>query len=332
MADNGKYEILIASNTFEGIDKAYKVLNTDGFKIIKKNKNERKNWTKENLINEVKGKDGIIVGGEYDIDEEVIEASDKLKIISLNCNGYNNVDVKTASRKKIAVANTPGINNNEVANYIIGQILALVRHIVRANQVIRDGKWVTKDINCSIGLKDSTLGMIGMGSIGQQVAQRAMCFGMRVIANVRHPSAERAKKFNVEFVSKDEIYKNADIVVLCCPLTDSTRGLIGEKELKMMKKQSYIVNSMRGPIIKKKDLYKALKNNWIAGAALDVFDEEPLLESRFFELDNVILTPHIAGLVDSSIEAAAILAAKNLKDFLLNNDYNNIVNKYFLVK
>ncbi|MDZ7671587.1 MAG: NAD(P)-dependent oxidoreductase [Halanaerobiales bacterium] len=329
MTDNSRYEILIASTTFEGIDKAYKVLNTDDFKLTKKDKKERENWSKENLIDEVKGKDGIIVGGEYDIDDKIIQASDKLKVISLNCNGYNHVNVKAASRKKIAVTNTPGVNNNEVANYIMGQILALVRHIVRANQVIRDGKWVTEDINCSIGLKDSTLGLIGMGSIGQQVAQRAMCFDMRVIANVRHPSAERAKKFNVEFVSKDEIYKNADIVALCCPLTDSTRGLIGEKELKMMKNKSYLVNSMRGPIIKKKALYKALKNNWIAGAALDVFDEEPLLESKFFELDNVILTPHIAGLVESSIEAAAVLAAENLKNVLLYNDCENIVNKGF---
>ncbi|MCF8001751.1 MAG: phosphoglycerate dehydrogenase [Halanaerobiales bacterium] len=326
MGENKKFKILIASTTFEGVNKAYEVLNNEDFKIFKKDKNDRQNWVKEDLIDAVKGKDGIIVGGEYNITEEIIQASDKLKVISLNCNGYNNVDVKAATKKGIAVTNTPGINNNEVANYIMGQILALVRHIVKANQVIRKGEWVTEDISSSIGLKGSILGLIGLGSIGQQVAQRAKCFDMKIIANVRHPSDERAAKYGVEFVSKEQIYKKSDIVVLSCPLTEKTRGLIDEKELKMMKKNSYIVNTMRGPIIKKQALYKALKKEWIAGAALDVFDEEPLLESKFFKLNNVILTPHIAGLVKTSIEAAAVLAAENLKNILLNNNSENKVN------
>lgn len=326
MTENKKFKVLIASTTFEGIDKAYEVLTTDDFELIKKSKKDREKWEKDDLIKAIQGKDGIIIGGEYELDEEIIVAANKLKVISLNCNGFNNIDVEAARRRKIAVTNTPGINNNEVANYIMGQILSIVRHIVRANQVIREGKWVTDDINSSIGLKDSTLGLIGLGSIGQQVAQRANCFGMKVISNVRHPSPKRAKKYDVKFVSKNEIYQKADVVALCCPLTDDTRDLIGEHELKMMKRDAYLINSMRGPIVDEKALYKALNNNWIAGAALDVFGEEPLVDSKLFKLDNVILTPHIAGLVESSIQAAAVLAAENLKKILLTGDSENQVN------
>jgi phosphoglycerate dehydrogenase-like enzyme len=165
-----------------------------------------------------------------------------------------------------------------------------------------------------------------MGSIGQAVAKRAIGFDMNILANVRTKRQELVDRYHLTFVSKEELLFHSDIVVICCPLSDETFHMIGVRELNLMKDSSFIINSSRGEIIDEDALYQALLKGNIAGAALDVFKDEPLTESKFFSLKNVVLTPHIGGLADQQIFACAEGAAKNLVAFFKGEEVPYIVN------
>ncbi len=322
--------ILIASTTFEDEPEAYQYLEDAGFSYVNATRDIRKSWTSIDFIENLKDKDGIIIGGEYEITGEVLKAGNNLKVVSLNCNGYNNIDISAATDQGVVVCNTPGINNTTVADFIWGQILSLVRQIVKADKGIRAGQWVTEGVEKSHGITGKTLGIIGMGSIGQEVVRRARGFDMNILYNVRNRKVALEETLGLKFASKDELFKKADILVLCCPLNEETRNLINQDVLKKMKPISYLVNSMRGGIVNEDDLFQALQEGWIAGAALDVYQEEPLYQSKFFKLDNVVLTPHMAGLVDSSIKAAAVGAARNLIKVLKGEKGASILNPQVL--
>lgn len=320
-----KLKVLIASTSFEDEPEAYEVLKDANFQIINKTKKDRENWTEEDLVRELKNVDAAILGGDYDISSTVIENVDGLRAISLNCTGYNHVDIKSATKKGIIVSNVHGRSYNAVADFIFGLILCLMRQILKGNRIMLSGKW-NKGVGKSPEVSCKTIGIIGMGSIGQAVARRAIGFDMKIIYNVRNPKKSLEEKYGLTFVSKDELLEQSDIVVLCCPLTEETYHLIGKDELKKMKKESYIINTARGPIIDEDALYEALCEKVIAGAALDVFDVEPVYESKFFGIENVILTPHMAGLADRQILECAVGASENLVKVLKGKKIENIIN------
>ncbi|QIZ09320.1 NAD(P)-binding domain-containing protein [Priestia megaterium] len=317
--------ILIASNTFETEKGAYTVLEELNCEVVTITADERKKWTEEDLAKTIQGFDGAILGGDHIITSRVLANADKLKAISLNCTGFNHVDVNAATNKGISVFNMPGLSYNAVADFIWGQILAVMRQIVKGDRVIRSGEWV-KGVEKSIAVSGKTIGIIGMGSIGQAVAKRAMGFDMNILACVRTRRQELVDRYNVTFVSKEELLCHSDIVAICCPLSEETFHMIGDREFHLMKQSSFIINSSRGEIIDEEALYQALEKGTIAGAALDVFEGEPLTESKFFALNNVVLTPHIGGLADQQIYACAEGAAKNLVSFFKGEEVLHIIN------
>lgn len=322
---NNKFKVLVASSTFETeLDAMEKLINA-GFNVICVPISERKKWEEADFIREIKDVDALIVGGEYEITEKIISSANKLKVISLNCTGCNHVNIEAATKKGIIVCNAPGLSFNAVADFIMGQILVVMRNIVKGDRAIRSGQW-TKGVERSYSVSGKTIGILGLGSIGLAVAKRAKGFDMKIVANARHPKQELEIEYGFKYINKEQLIKNSDIIVICCPLSEETFHLISEKEFNMMKKTAFLINSSRGPIIDEADLYEALKNRKIAGAALDVFSEEPLFESKLFELDNVVLTPHIAGLADKQILDVAVKAAENLVLILQGERSNCIIN------
>jgi lactate dehydrogenase-like 2-hydroxyacid dehydrogenase len=317
--------ILIASNTFETENGAYEVLRELDCEVITIPAGERKKWTEDDLAKAIKGFDGAILGGDHTVTSCVLEKADRLEVISLNCTGFNHIDVSAATDKGISVFNMPGLSFNAVADFIWGQILAVMRQIVKGDRAIRAGEWVN-GVEKSTAVSGKTIGIIGMGSIGQAVAKRAIGFDMKIISYVRTKRQEIVDRYNLTFVSKEELLCNSDIVVICCPLSAETFHLISDRELHLMKQTSFIINSSRGQIIDEDALYNALAQGKIAGAALDVYKDEPLKESKFFDLNNVVLTPHIGGLADQQIYACAEGAAKNLVSFFKGEEVLHIIN------
>lgn len=327
---NNKCKVLVVSSTFETEPEALETLINAGLNVICVPILERENWEEADFISAIKDVDALVLGGEYEITEKVIASANKLKVISLNCTGYNHVNIEAATKKNIIVCNAPGLSFSAVADFIMGQILAIMRNIVKGDRMIRSGQWV-KGVEKSCAVSGKTIGILGLGSIGLAVAKRAKGFDMRIVANARHPKQELEIEYGFKYVDKGKLIEISDIIVLCCPLSKETFHLISEKELNTMKKTAFIINSSRGPIIDEEALYNALKNKKIAGAALDVYSEEPLYKSKFFELDNVVLTPHIAGLADKQILDVAVRAAKNLVSALHGEKSNYIINPEVIV-
>lgn len=321
-----KYKLLVASATLENEPEAIKVMEDAGFDLKVIPIDQRKDWTEEDIIRELKSCDGLVAGADFEITRSVIINSPSLKAISLNCTGYNHVDIKAASEKGIPVFNTPGLSFNAVADFIIGQILALMRKIVLGDKRIRSGLW-NKDCEKSTAVSGKTMGIIGLGSIGLAVVKRAKAFDMVVMANVRNPKPEYEEKYGFKYVSKEKIFTDSDILVLCCPLSDETYHLVNAQTIGMMKKNAVIINPSRGPVIDSEALYQALVEGRIQGAALDVFDIEPTYESKFFELENTVLTPHLAGLADEQITACAVAAAQNIRAFFFGGEPSNVINR-----
>lgn len=217
-----------------------------------------------------------------------------MKIIARHGVGYDNVDIETATQEGICVTNTPAVNAQAVAEYTFGLILSLTRKITSADTVMKSGGWRKKEY-WGIELKGKIMGIIGFGHIGSKVAILAKGFGMRVLACDPYVSQNKASPVGVELVDMDSPLVKSDVVSLHVNLSEQTKGLIGKRELARMKKRAYLINVARGEVVDEKALYEALKNGSIAGAALDVFKEEPLLDYSIVKLPHVLATPHIAA-------------------------------------
>lgn len=284
---------------------------------------------KEELLEEVKDKDGILVQVTDPVDKEVIEAGNRLKIIVNWGEGYNHIDLKSASGRGIYVTNTPsdGIAG-AVAESTTGLLLAITKQILSGDKAVRDGKfkgweplgWWGEDF---VG---KTFGILGLGRIGKKMAKRLQGWEM----NLQYYDQIRDIKFEeslkVKYVSFETLLKESDFISLHLPLTKETRHLIGEKELKLMKKTAYLINTARGAIIDENALVTALKEKWIAGAGLDVYENEPELACGLKELENVVLTPHLAGASWRARVPSAIMAAKNLLAGVKGEVPPNLVN------
>jgi D-3-phosphoglycerate dehydrogenase len=262
-------------------------------------------------------------------DRDVIACGGKLKIIARTGVGVDNVDLKFAAQKGILVCNTPGTNDDTVAEHVFSLILALAKQTFLMDKAVRTQKWEQRFSSRQMDVKGKTLGIIGFGKTGRATARLANSFGMKIMIYDPFINAEdRTECFQDTL---DPIFIEADFISLHCPATTATRGLVDERYLKQMKKSAYLINASRGELVNDDDLVAALRFNEIAGAALDVFRQEPLsAESPFLQLENVILSPHVAGSTKESNERIAVSAALAVLDVLNGKMPRHICNlQYF---
>jgi len=266
------------------------------------------------LLKVVEDVEGLIVGGDK-IDRKIIEHSKKLKIIARHGIGVDNIDLKAAIDKSIIVTFAPHVNADSVADFTMGLILTLARHIHQAHISMSQGKWEsTKFIGFEICGK--TIGIIGLGEIGYKVAKRAGGFDMRVLYWSRRRKTNIEEELGIQYVSFETLLKESDFITAHMALTDETHGMIGEKEFDLMKKTAYLINTARGPIVEEKALYEALKDGKIAGAAVDVYLKEPPgSDNPLLKLDNVVKTPHIAAYTIEAIRRMDMVNAEDIVRF-----------------
>lgn len=283
--------------------------------------------SKDELIKIIPEYSGLVVRSETKVTQEVISAGRKLKVIGRAGVGVDNIDVEYATKKGILVINAPEGNTIAAAEHTMALILSLSRRIPHAYFSLKEGKWDRKSF---VGheLYGKTLGLVGLGRIGSEVAKRAKAFKMRIVAYDPYISPEKAKELEVELLSSlDELLKVADYVSLHLPLTPETENLIGERELSLMKPSSYLINCARGKLVDEGALYNALKEKRIAGAALDVFRQEPLNpDNPLLTLDNVVLTPHLGASTQEAQEKVAVIVAEEIIKYFKGEPVMNAVN------
>ena len=246
-------------------------------------------------------------------------AGENLKIIANYAVGYNNIDIKAAKERDIMVTNTPGVLTDTVADHTVALIFAIARKIVRADQYTRAGKYKAWGPKLFLGAEvtGETLGIIGFGRIGSAVAMRmAQGFDMKILYYDVYRNQKLEKKYGFVYRELDDLLEEADFISLHTALTEETRHLINAERLKLMKSNARLINTSRGPIVDEKALIKALKVKKIAGAALDVFEDEPKLAPGLVDLHNIILTPHIASATKGTRDKMAEIAASNVIAFL----------------
>jgi D-3-phosphoglycerate dehydrogenase len=280
---------------------------------------------KNGLAAELADADALVVRSAVQADAALLAAAPKLRVIGRAGVGVDNIDTAAATHRGIVVMNTPGANAVAVAELTLGLMVSLARAIPRANATMHAGKWEKKSLQGS-ELRGKTLGIVGLGRIGLEVARRAASFGMTIIGYDPFVAPVIARENNVILVPIDEIFKTSDYLTLHVGLTTQTEGLINATSLAIMKKGIRIINCARGELIVEQALADAIKSGHIGGAALDVFHKEPLKDSPFFDLDNVILSPHIAGATDEAQEAIGIQLAMQVRDYLKLGVVQNAVN------
>jgi len=269
--------------------------------------------------------DGLVVRSAVQATDALMEHAPKLRVIGRAGVGVDNIDAEAATRRGVVVMNTPGANAIAVAELTIGLMLALGRKLVAANATMHAGKWEKKSLQ-GAELRGKTLGILGLGRVGMEVAKRARAFGMELVGSDPFVPAAVARENGIALVSVEELFAQADYLTLHVGLTPQTQGIVNAKTIAKMKKGVRIVNCARGELIEDAALVEALKSGQVAGAALDVFAKEPLKDSAYFGLDNVILTPHIAGSTAEAQEAVGIQIAQQVRDYLKLGVVQNAVN------
>lgn len=282
------------------------------------------------LTDRLRDKDGVFSTTGERLTADVIAASSTLKAICNMAVGYNNIDLGAATRAGIVVTNTPDVLNETTADFGWALLMATARRVTESEHWLRAGKWQKWRYDSFLGadIHGATLGIIGMGRIGQAIARRSIGFGMRVIYHNRSrlaPELEAAAN-NAQYVSKEELLKNADHVVLVLPYSSEAHHTIGAAELALMKRSATLVNIARGGIIDDAALIAALRANRIAAAGLDVFENEPAFDPGFLTLSNVVLTPHIGSASEPTRRAMANCAADNFVAALTGGNPPNILN------
>ena len=280
------------------------------------------------LLDRVINVEGILAQSPI-IDKTLIQSCSNLKIVSNVGVGFDNIDVNFCTRKGIQVTNTPGILNDAVADMSMALLLAIARRVPEGDRIVRSGGFKANFYHLLWGadLKGENLGIIGMGSIGQDVAKRALPFGL----NIKYHNRNRLSKdiesnLNAEWMSLIDLLKSCRYIVILCPLTKETKHLITIKEFKNMKKNSFLINIARGPIVKESDLIIALNNKLISGCALDVYEFEPNYDIKLAKMDNVVLAPHAGSASVKSRTGMVELAAKNIETFFIEKKVLNSVN------
>ncbi|RSN26949.1 D-glycerate dehydrogenase [Amycolatopsis sp. WAC 04169] len=298
-------------------DEALKVLAEAG--EVKLSRADRP-LTPDELREFVRGSSAI-VGMLHDrIDGDVADAAGPdLKVVANVAVGYDNIDVPALAGRGITVTNTPGVLTDATADLAFGLILAVTRRLGEGERLLRSRTPWSFHLGFLLGssLQDKTLGIVGLGQIGQAVARRALGFGMRIVYSGRSRAAEDVEKtLGAQYVPFDELLRSSDVVSLHCPLTPETRHLVDADALKAMKPGAYLINTTRGPVVHEAALADALEAGEIAGAGLDVFEAEPEVEPRLLDRENVVLTPHLGSATVETRTAMAVLAAENVASVL----------------
>jgi len=298
--------LLLEPQTVGRFSNATEILEKEGYRVVK---SPYPSPAKEkDLLKVIKDIDAIIAGGD-ELTAKVIESANKLKVITRYGTGVDTVDLEAASRKGVVVTVAP--NQNAVADLTFGLMLCLARRICEANKLVKSGGWESPFVGVEVWQK--TLGVVGAGRIGQAVIKRARGFDMRVLAYDIYQNEKLANQLGFEYVPLETLLRQADFVTLHVPLTDKTRGLIGDKEIRLMKPSAYLINIARGGLVDEQSLYLALKEKRLAGAALDVHAQEPPSpDSSLLKLDNVITTPHMGSYTKESMRSMALVCAENI--------------------
>lgn len=281
--------------------------------------------TPEDLKKAIKDYDALLVRSSTKVTRDVISAADKLKIVGRAGVGLDNVDVEAASKKGVIVVNTPGGNTISTAEHMFSLMLSLSRTIPQADLSMKKGEWERKKF-MGVELYGKVLGIVGLGRIGTEVAKRALSFGMRVVAYDPYLSFEKAKELGIESADLKALFKDADYITVHTPLTDETKHIISDKEFGMMKKGVRVINCARGGIIDEAALIRAIESGKVAGAALDVYEEEPPKNSPLLKMDKVVLTPHLGASTEEAQVNVAIDIANTVRDVLLGRGVRNAVN------
>jgi glyoxylate reductase len=269
----------------------------------------------QELCQAVAGKVGLLCLITDRIDAGVLDAGTELKVVANIAVGYDNIDVQAATERGIVVTNTPGVLTETTADLAWALLLSIARRISEAERYVRAGKWHEWKLMLMTGhdVYGQTLGIVGMGRIGQAVARRAQGFGMRVLYhNRRRADAVLEADLGATWVELPTLLQEADFVSLHVPLSPETTHLIGEAELRLMRPTSYLINTARGAVVNEQALVRALQEQWIAGAALDVFEHEPHVPHDLLRLENVVVVPHIGSASVATRTRMAVMAAQNL--------------------
>lgn len=301
-------KVLVAAPLHE---KAIEILKNAGLEVVYEEYPDQ-----EKLKELVKDVSAIIVRSKPKVTKEIIDASPNLKVIARAGVGLDNIDVEYAKSKGIRIVNAPAASSRSVAELAIALMFNVARKVAFADRKMREGVWAKKQC-MGFELEGKTLGVIGFGRIGYTVAKIAKAIGMEILLYDVIKNEERAREVGGKFVELEELLKNSDVVTIHVPLLDSTYHLINEERLKLMKPSAILINTSRGPIVDTNALVKALQEGWIAGAGLDVFEEEPLPKDHpLTKLDNVVLTPHIGASTVEAQERAGIEVAEKVVNIL----------------
>ncbi len=284
---------------------------------------------KEELVSAAYDAEGLLCLLTDQIDADLLDKLSRLKVVANCAVGYDNIDIPACTARGVAVSNTPGVLTETTADMAWALLMAAARRVVEADRYVRDGKFKAWAPMLLLGqeINHRVLGVIGMGRIGKAVARRAAGFRMTVFYHDAYKmTREEEQALGVEYKEMKDLLREADFISLHVPLNEQTRHLIAAQELKLMKKTAYLINTSRGPVIDEKALVKALQDGELAGAALDVYEEEPSLAPGLAELQNVTLAPHTASATVDTRTRMAVMAAENLLAGLKGKRMPNLVN------
>jgi glyoxylate reductase len=285
---------------------------------------------KKVIIEKVANVDALVPLLSDKIDDEVFDAARQLKIVSQLAVGFDNIDLKEATKRGIYVTNTPEVLTDTTADFAWALLMAIARRVVEADKYVRTGKWKVgwhPEMMQGRDVYGATMGIVGAGRIGYEIARRAKGFKMKILFYDVIPRPEMEKDFGATKEDLDTLLKESDFVSLHVPLMKETLHLIDESKLRMMKKTAYLINNSRGPVVDEEALIKALKEGWIAGAGLDVFEQEPISKNNpLLKMDNVVIAPHISSASYETRSKMAEMVAENLVAFFEKRKPPNLVN------
>lgn len=307
----------------------YESIHEDGLALLREKAQVRiaVSWAEEDLVKQVQDVDAIIIRANGAVTRRIIENAPRLKVIGRHGVGVEAIDTGAAQERGICVVNTPGSNTESVAEHCIGMMIALSKHLVQTDKALREGRWQVRYEYIGQELHGKTLGVIGLGRIGQRLAEICRrAFGMTILYHDTVHCRDAERLLTARRVSLEHLLAESDYVSLHVPLLPETRHLIGLRELGLMKPTAYLLNTSRGPVVDEKALIEALEQRTIAGAGIDVFEHEPLPEDHdFLGLENVVVTPHLAAHTDEALRNMALVVVLDVIDVLEGRKPSHLV-------